>query len=91
MKIIAFINEKNYNEIETQIFQRQEIQFSTKKKRTMIYKNKINKRASEFVELDIKQLKIDHDQTKKIAVLRKKNSTNIYYLFKSATDYAFAR
>ena len=61
LKIIALINEENYNETETQISQRQEIQFSTEKKRTMIYKNKIDKRANEPVEFDIKQLKIDHD------------------------------
>ena len=57
----------------------------------MTYKNKINKRADEPVEFDIKQLKIDHDQAKRIAILQKKNSTNIYYFFKNATDYAFAR
>ena len=57
----------------------------------MTYKNKIDKRASELVESDIKQLKIDHNQAKRIAALRKKDSTNIYYFFKSATDYAFAR
>ena len=36
-------------------------------------------------------MKIDHDQTKKIATLWKKDSTNIYYFFKSATNYVFAR
>ena len=35
LKIIALINEENYNKIETQIFQQQETQFSTKK----IYNN----------------------------------------------------
>ena len=91
LKIIALISEENYNETETQISQRQKIQFSTEKKHIMTYKNKIDKRANKLVEPDIKQLKIDHDQAKRIAALRKKDSTNIYYFFKNATDYAFAR
>ena len=61
LKVIALINKKNYNEIETQILQRQKIQFLIKRKRTMTYKNKIDKCVNEFVEFDIKQLKIDYD------------------------------
>ena len=91
LKIITLINEKNYYKTKTQIFQQEEIQFLTKRKCTMTYKNKIDKRANKFVELNVKQLKVDFDRAKKIAVLRKKNLTNIYYFFENATNYAFAR
>ena len=84
-------NEDIEDVTKTSISRRKEIMFTTSNEKTMIYEEIVKRSASDSISNSSRRKQNDIEQTKNLIDRRDRSLENLYWFFKSNTNYSFAR